>query len=188
MKLIKAFLCVAALSILSGCTAVVIGGAVATTAVVLDTRGVGTQVEDSGMRLRLRSLIDQEQTLNKQRVRIIPYNGDVLLVGQVQTESMKRRAEEIVRNSNEALNVFNQLKVTETASITDRSQDAWITTKVKGLLLRDPDFETAGIKVVTEHNEVFLLGLVDEPTAQHAVEVARNVRGVERVIDVLFRE
>ncbi|CUS47408.1 MAG: lipoprotein [Idiomarinaceae bacterium HL-53] len=178
-----------AMLFLSGCTVIAVGGAaVATGAVVLDTRSVGTQVEDSGMRLRLRALIDENESLNAQRIRIIPYNGDVLLIGQVANDTMKREAEQIVRASGEALNVFNQLKVESIASLGDRSKDTWITTKVKSLLLRDPDFDTAGIKVVTENHEVYLLGIVDNATAAHAIEVARNVRGVERVVDVLYRD
>ncbi|RTE86330.1 MULTISPECIES: BON domain-containing protein [Gammaproteobacteria] len=188
MNIFRLALALTFLALLSGCAAVVVGGAVATTSVVLDTRDVGTQIEDSGMRLRLSSLVNSNETLAEQRIRIVPFNGDVLLVGQVASESMKRQAEQLVRDSNEAMNVFNQLTVGEISSLADRSQDTWITTKVKTLLLRAPEYDTAGIKVVTENNEVYLLGLVDEPTAAHAVEVARNVRGVTRVVDVLFRE
>ncbi|MEC8224892.1 MAG: BON domain-containing protein, partial [Pseudomonadota bacterium] len=40
------------------------------------------------------------------------------------------------------------------------------------------------IKVVTENGEVFLMGLVSDSEANLAVDVARNVSGVERVIKV----
>ncbi|HAG41754.1 MAG TPA: BON domain-containing protein, partial [Pseudoalteromonas sp.] len=40
------------------------------------------------------------------------------------------------------------------------------------------------IKVVTENAEVFLMGLVSESESNQAVNIARNVSGVERVIKV----
>ena len=106
MNIFRLALALSFLTLLSGCAAVVVGGAVATTSVVLDTRDVGTQIEDSGMRLRLSSLVNSNETLAEQRIRIVPFNGDVLLVGQVASESMKRQAEQVVRDSNEAMNVL----------------------------------------------------------------------------------
>jgi len=38
------------------------------------------------------------------------------------------------------------------------------------------------IRVITENGEVFLMGLVTELEADKAVEIARHVNGVSRVI------
>lgn len=169
---------------LSGCTVIAIGGVVAGTAVLLDSRQVNTQIDDSGLRLRVTKAIEDDAELKLQRIIVIAYNGDVLLVGQVINDGLKRKAEHIARNVGEPLNLFNELQVGNLTTLSDRSKDTWITTRVKSQLLRDPDHDTSGIKVVTENNEVFLLGLVDENIAQHAVNVARNVSGVKRVIRV----
>lgn len=177
--------CLLILPFLSGCTLVAIGGAVATTAIILDSRDVSSQMDDSGMRLRVTNALQQEETLRDQRIRVIPYNGDVLLVGQVANEATKRQAEQLAREHGQPLNLFNELQIGEPASVTDRSRDTWITTRVKGLLLRGGDHDMSGIKVVTENHEVYLLGLVDDAAAQQAVEIARHVRGVQRVINVL---
>ena len=43
------------------------------------------------------------------------------------------------------------------------------------------------IKVVTENAEVFLMGLVQGPEADKAVEIARHVEGVSRVVKAFER-
>lgn len=170
---------------LTGCTIVAVGGAIATTAIILDSRDVSSQMDDSGMRLRVTSALQQDASLSDQRIRAIPYNGDLLLIGQVNNEASKRQAEQLAREHGQPLNLFNELKIADTASVSDRSRDTWITTRVKSLLLRGGDHDMSGIKVVTENREVYLLGLVDDAAAQNAVEIARHVRGVQRVINVL---
>jgi osmotically-inducible protein OsmY len=83
------------------------------------------------------------------------------------------------------VNVFNQIRIRERANFITRTDDTWITTRVKTLLLREQQYETSGIKVITENNEVFLLGVVDSDAADRAIDIARHVRGVEKVVNVL---
>ncbi len=172
------------LPVLSGCTAIAIGGVIAGTSVLLDSREVNTQIDDSGQRLRIIKALNDDDKLNPQRIVVVAYNGDVLLVGQVINESLKQRAGQVAREAGAPLNMFNELEVGNLATLTDRSKDTWITTRVKSQLLRDADYDTSGIKVITENSNVFLLGIVEENIAQHAVDIARNVAGVKRVVRV----
>lgn len=176
------------LPLLQSCTLVAVGGAVATTAIVLDSRDINSQIDDSGMRLKVTNALHNSNALSEQRIRVIPYNGDILLIGQVANEAMKREAEQLARSEGQPLNLFNEISIGEPASIGDRSRDTWITTQVKTLLLRGGEHDMSGIKVVTENREVYLLGLVSEAAAQEAINIARNVRGVKRVVNVLSTE
>ena len=78
--------------------------------------------------------------------------------------------------------IHNQIRVGNPTSFTTRSNDTWITTKVKGRMLNEKALDVTRIKVVTENGEVFLLGLVDRTQADLAVEIARNTAGVRKVI------
>ncbi|MCC5855809.1 MAG: BON domain-containing protein [Idiomarina sp.] len=182
---LRSFILICFIPLLSGCAVAIIGGTIATTAVILDSRSVDSQMGDSGLRLRILNALNQEDSLDDQRIRVVPYNGDVILIGQVSSESQKQRAEQIAREVGIPQSLFNQLQVTEISTVRDRSRDSWITTRVKSQLLRDPDHDASGVKVITENREVYLLGLVEPNVAQHAIEVARNVPGVVRVVDVL---
>lgn len=189
MRVLRVFTlcCIAIVGTLqmSGCAAVVVSATVSGTAVALDSRDVSTQVDDTVLRLRIVTAFNEGEALRNQRVKFVPYNGDVLLYGQVDTQGRSDEAERIVREVEGVTRVFNQIRITDVTRFRTRTNDTWITTRVKTLLLRDPNYDASGIKVVTEDGEVFLFGLVERPTADRAIEIARNVRGVRKVIDVM---
>lgn len=65
----------------------------------------------------------------------------------------------------------------------NRTNDTITTGKVKAQFV---DTKTAfnSIKVVTERGVVYLMGIVTEPEAKRAVELARTVSGVVKVVRV----
>ncbi len=174
--------------LLQGCAAAVIGATVGGTVVALDNRDVNRQLDDSGLRLKMGAALREGDTFAEQRIKFVAYNGDILLYGQAETDALARSAEAKARDIEGVVRVYNQIRIGETANLVARADDSWITTRVKALLLRDQEFDISGIKVITENNEVFLLGIVDRASADRAIDIARNVRGVQKVIDVLTIE
>ncbi|WP_198677031.1 BON domain-containing protein [Aliidiomarina iranensis] len=170
---------------LQGCAAAVVGATVGGTAVVLDNREVNQQIDDTGLRLRASSAFRESNAFDDQRVKFVVYNGDILLYGQAANEDIARQAERQARDIEGVVRVYNQIRIDDVANLVARADDTWITTRVKALLLRDQEYDISGIKVITENNEVFLLGIVDRESADRAIDIARNVRGVNKVIDVL---
>ena len=65
-----------------------------------------------------------------------------------------------------------------------RSNDALITSKVKGRFMDAGRFQINHVKVVTENGVVYLLGLVKREEAQSAVEIASSTSGVKKVVKV----
>lgn len=178
-------LCLVSLPLLQGCAAALIGGGAAATKIALDSRQLSVQLDDSGLSLRARSLLNDVSELDSERVRVVAYAGQVLLLGQVADQELKQLAGNTLDNLAGMEQLFNQLRIKDRASLGDRADDSWITTRIKSRLLRDTDHDLSGVKVVTENNEVFLLGLVDAEQAAAAIKIARNTRRVERVIDLI---
>jgi osmotically-inducible protein OsmY len=50
--------------------------------------------------------------------------------------------------------------------------------------LTENKFQANYVKVVTENSVVYLLGLVTQAEAEAAVEIARNIEGVSKVVKV----
>lgn len=69
-----------------------------------------------------------------------------------------------------------------TVKVATAVDDSALTTKVKTLLLADPDVKGLDITVETNKGVVQLSGFVDNPTqANRAAEIARNTQGVAQV-------
>lgn len=178
----------AMMPVLHGCALVVAGGAAGATMVAMDERKVGTQVDDNHLRVRVLSELNQYETLAEQRVLVVVYNSNVLLYGQTSDQRRRDQAVRAVRDVKGINRVYDQLRVTTPVSFMQRSRDTLLTSRVKTTLLADRDFDHSGIKVYTEAGEVFLVGISSREGAADAIEKARNVSSVERVIDVIERQ
>ncbi|WP_417441719.1 division/outer membrane stress-associated lipid-binding lipoprotein [Idiomarina sp.] len=170
---------------LQGCAAVAVGAAAVGISSATDPRTIGTQVDDQTIELKANSKLGNDEQLDDSRVVAVSYDTNVLLVGQVSSEALKRRAEDVIKDTNGINKIFNQLRIGSKASAAVRAGDSWITSKVKLKFANNKSIDATNIKVVTENAEVFLLGHVSQTEADAAVEVARNVDGVERVIKAL---
>ena len=65
-----------------------------------------------------------------------------------------------------------------------RSNDTWLTSKVKSRLVARRDIRGGRIKVVTENSVVYLMGLMTREHADNAVSVAQQVFGVQKIVKV----
>lgn len=191
MKLLKsqssriacALLTVAALGgALSGCVALVGGGAAVAGMSAVDRRTTGTQVEDQGIELRAGNRIGEVMG-DKARASVTSYNRVVLLTGQAGNATDKATIEKLVREQTTVRQVYNEIEVAPfTATLGQRSQDSLITTKVKASLVNAKDISSSAIKVVTENNVVYLMGIVTPRESKRTAEIARGVNDVTKVV------
>jgi osmotically-inducible protein OsmY len=169
---------------LSGCAAVVIGGAfVGGTLIATDRRSSGAQIDDQAIELRAGSRV-RELLGERGHVNVTSYNRLVLITGEVPTEADKLAVEQTVTHVDSVRSAVNELALTGISSLTTRSNDALITSKVKASLVDAKDIFANAVKVVTERNVVYLMGRLTEREAQRASDVARGVPGVQKVVRV----
>lgn len=175
---------VAAVSLLAGCAPILVGGAVAGSAMVAtDRRSAGTQVDDSTNEVKALSAIDATIG-DRGHVNATSYNRVVLLTGEVPSEAAKAAVEKAVSQIGTVRGAVNDLAVMPNSSFTERYNDSVITGKVMAAIFDAKDLSVTSIKIVTERGNVYLLGLVTEAEAGLAVGAARVVGGVQKVVRV----
>jgi osmotically-inducible protein OsmY len=177
---------VLAASVLAGCAAIIVGGAVVGGAMVAtDRRTSGTQVEDEVIELKAKGRMGEAFPNDAvARINTTSYNRMVLLTGEVPTDTDKTTAEQVVARIDNVQSVVNELRVGPPNTFSEKSKDAFITTKVKASLVDAKDLFANSIKVVTHRGVVYLMGRVTEREATRASEVARGVSGVAKVVRV----
>jgi len=170
---------------LSACVPVVVGTGAAMGAIVAtDPRTTGTQVEDEGIELRAASRIT-EALGERVHVNVTSYNRQALITGEVPTAEDSRRVQEIVQGVQNVKSVVNALGVMPNSTMSERSNDAYITGKVRAKLVDYNDLvATNAFKVVTERGEVFLLGRVTPYQSSQLTDAARSIDGVRKVVRV----
>ncbi|OJX35389.1 MAG: transporter [Burkholderiales bacterium 68-12] len=168
---------------LAGCAPVVLGGAAVGSMMALDRRTVGTQVEDEGIELRAGNRIRGAYG-DKVHVNVTSYNRQVLLTGEVPSAEIRDAVEKSVAGVENVRSVVNELAVMSPTSLGQRSNDTYITGKVRASLVDARDLSANSFKVVTERNTVYLMGRVSQREAGRATAIARNISGVSKVVRV----
>lgn len=172
-----------ALPLLQGCFPVVATGVGAGAAMVSDRRTSGTYVEDESIEWKVSGRIRQRfgNTVN---VNVTSYNRNVLLTGQAPNATVLGELEGIVAGVEHVRGVINEVVVGPNSTLTARANDALITSNVKARFVDAKRFSAHHVKVVTEANVVFLLGIVTRTEADAAADVARTSQGVRKVVRV----
>ncbi len=171
------------LSQLSACVPLVVGGAAAGGSVAIDRRTAGTYVEDQNIELKSEKAI-ADQLGDKVHANVVSYNFVALLTGEAYDEASKAKAESIVKSTINVKTVINEMIVGPKSDLSSRSNDAFITSKVKANMVNDARLSANDIKVFTERSVVYLMGIVSHKEAEYAVEIARSTTDVEKVVKV----
>lgn len=167
---------------LQACAPVVAGGAVAGGAVVAgDRRTSGAYVEDQGIEIKAGNRIS-DKLGDKAHINVTSFNRSVLITGEATSDEDKQEAERIVRAIPNVRSVVNEIAVAGISSLASRSNDAYITSKVKARYLEANKFQVLHVKVVTENGVVYLLGLVSHQEAADAADLASTTSGVKKVV------
>jgi osmotically-inducible protein OsmY len=169
--------------LLAGCFGVAAVGIGTGVLMVSDRRNSETYVTDQGLELRASSRIS-EKFGDKVHVNVTSYNRMLLLTGEAPSESIKAEIEQIASGVPNVKSISNELAIAGPSSLGGRSNDAYLTSKVKARFVDAKKFSAHHVKVVTEAGVVFLLGLVTQAEADAAADIARTTGGVQKVVRV----
>jgi len=172
----------------TGCTALAVGtvGAAAATTSAADRRTVGTQIDDKTTQSRVRSAInDIPNVKDDAAVSVDVYNGQVLLTGQAPLQTMIVDVESKAVKVQNVVKVHNQVRLGSPIPATSTMNDVWLASKIKTIMLADENIPLFKLDLIVEDSEVFIMGLLTKQEASAAVEAARNVEGVTKVIRVM---
>ena len=169
---------------LEGCFPMVAAGVTTGVMATFDRRSVGTQTEDESIEWKASARVG-EKLGNKAHVNFTSYNRKVLVTGEASSEDVKAEAESIVGGLANVEEVLNYLTIGSPTSFSNRSNDAFITSKVKSRSLDTGKFNPVHVKVITEAGVVYLMGMLTQSEADAAINVARHTAGVRKVVNLL---
>lgn len=147
-------------------------------------RTMGSMLDDGIFETAIKVNIDAaDDALKSSHINVVSFNAVVLLVGQVPSQDLKNLATRVATSTNTRVKtVHNELEVAGATTFLSRSNDAWLSSKLKTLMLADPTVSGMRTKVVTENGVVYLMGLLTQEEANQAVELVSNSGGVTKVV------
>lgn len=149
-------------------------------------RTAGAVVEDQSIETKVAvNMKSQEPAFNDSNFSVISHNGVVLIVGQVESEALKSRATDIASQASSKIKrIHNEMEIAGKTSLLARSNDAWVATKVRTLMLTNNEVPSDQVRVIAENGSIYLMGLISQAEGDRAANLARNVSGVTKVVKV----
>lgn len=149
-------------------------------------RTAGAVVEDQSIETKVAvNMRSQEPAFKSSHFSVVSHNGVVLLVGQTESEALKSRATDIASQASSKIKrIHNEMEIAGKTSLLARSNDAWIATKVRTLMLTNKEVPSDQVRVIAENGSIYLMGLISQEQGDNAANLARNVSGVTKVVKV----
>ncbi|OIP10468.1 MAG: transporter [Betaproteobacteria bacterium CG2_30_68_42] len=182
-RLLSCAMILAAASALQACFPVVATGVGTGALMIADRRAPEVYLMDEGIELRLLGRINDRYG-DRVHINVTSYNRNVLLTGEAPDAAAKAEIGKIAAGQDNVRAVINELQVAPPTAYSSRSNDSFITSKVKARFVDANRFPANHVKVVTEDRVVFLLGIVTRKEAEAAAEIARTTGDVRKVVKV----
>ena len=170
--------------LLQSCAPLLIGAGVGAGVMMADDRRTSASIlEDQTIEIKVKNRINEKYD-DQLHVSVTCFNRFVLLTGEAPTEEIKQDLTIVALEVQNVRNVQNEVIVAGNSSLTSRSSDALLTSRIKGRLTQNKDVSSNHVKVVTENDTVFLMGLVTRAEAESAAQTAATTSGAQRVVKV----
>jgi osmotically-inducible protein OsmY len=176
-----------ALAVLAGplvnaCAPIIVAAGVGGAALIAtDRRTTGAQLDDQTIETKVAAEAATRYG-DRLHLNVTSYNGNVLLSGEAPDSAIVNDVVALARGTGRVRTVYNEMVVAPTTDLSARTNDSYITSKVKTRFVEANKFSATHVKVVTERNVVYLMGIVSRAEADAAAEIAATTSGVERVV------
>jgi osmotically-inducible protein OsmY len=148
-------------------------------------RSFGTYLDDQRLEVIASVNINKaDPGLRLAHVDVTSFNNIILLTGQVPTEELKTLAQQTTERINNVTKVYNELQVKGNTALLVRTNDSWLSTKVKAVFIADDFIDSSKVKIIVEDGVVYLMGLLTQAEAEYATEIASTITGVQEVVKV----
>lgn len=169
---------------LSACLPVIVTGVGAGVLMASDRRTSGTYVEDEEIELKIGNRVS-EKFGSQVHLNATSFNRKVLLTGEAPSAAVQAELKSLAAGVPNVVSVINEVQVAGASTLSSRSNDTVITSKVKARFVDANKFSANHVKVVTEASVVYLVGMVTQREADAAIEVTRTTAGVRKVVNVM---
>ena len=175
----------ATLALLQGCVpADIATGATVGAMSAHDRRSTGVQTDDETNEWKAAQAVPEKYAAAS-HLNFTSFNRRLVITGEVPNEEARSAIGEQAARVAGVKEVFNEATVGPASSFSMRSNDSYITSKVKARLVDEKDLSANHIKVVTESGVTYLMGIVSDREAKVAVTIARTTDGVRKVVSLM---
>ena len=172
--------------IFTSCSQVILGGATSTSMIMVQERSSKQAAIDILIKAKIEEAMfsnDYDKLFSK--VRVIVYEGRVLLVGTVLEESIKEKANQLSWNTKNVKEVADYITIGKNDLI-DYVKDTRISLELRAKMLTDKEISEVNFNVTTENRILYLVGIAqNNKELNKVIKHASNIAGVKKIINLI---
>ena len=151
-----------------------------------DRRTTEVQITDNRIFLSAWNPIQviTEKEKQKSHFNLSVFNKAIIVVGEVPSEDVKNKITPALLKIKKVKTVHNKMVVGLACTIKQRAKDTITTSNVKTRMFLElkNNLHPTHVKIMTESDVVYLLGLVNDKEADEAIRIAKSSKGVKLVV------
>ena len=124
----------------------------------------------------------QENLQTSSRMSVHSFYSEVLMTGEIPTETLKDQAEKIVSSMPDVRRVYNELNVGVAKGYSSTVQDGYISSKILAKSVANSGVKTSQLKVVTDNGVVYIMGRMTPTQQSHLIDIANSTAGVTELV------
>ena len=185
----KYILAIIALLTLNSCAQVIVGGATSTGLVLVQERST----KQAALDILIKAKIEESMFSNSydkifSKVRVIVYEGKVLLVGTVENKDTSIKVEEIAWQTKDVKEVANYISIGKN-DLVDYVKDTRISLEFRAKLLTDQEISEVNFSSTTENRILYIVGIAqDEREMIKILDHASNIAGVKKIVNLIIKK
>ena len=185
-KIVSFLISAYSLCFLTSCSQVIMGGATSSSMIIVQERSA----KQAAIDILIKAKIEEAMFSNNydklfSKVRVIVYEGRVLLVGTVVEENIKETANQISWNTKNVKEVANYITIGKNDLI-DYVKDTRISLELRAKMLTDKEVSEVNFSVTTENRILYLVGIAqDNKELNKVLKHASNIAGVKKIINLI---
>ena len=118
-------------------------------------------------------------------INISSFDGDLLITGQVPRQELVRLATVQANTLRNVRQVFNYLQVMGETSFLSKTNDRFITNRIKSRLQDSKIFKMRKIHIVTEYGVVYLMGTLKREELETTLALIKETNGVQKTVSLV---
>ncbi len=124
----------------------------------------------------------QENLQANSRMGVHSFYSEVLLTGEIPTETLKEQAGKIVSSMPDVRRVYNELNVSVAKGYSSTVQDGYVTSKLLAKSVANSGVKTSQLKAVTDNGVVYIMGRMTPTQQSHLIDIANSTAGVTELV------
>ena len=172
---------------LFGCASAIIGAGAAAIGASSSEKGFATSITDTSISLKIRDKFIQTDINLVEGISIQVDDGNVLLVGRIETQELKFEASKLAWEIRGVRSVINNVEIADKVSLKDRAKDATAGANLRRLLITDMNVNSLNYSIEVVGGIVYITGIArDAAERDRVIQHARNLYYADKVEDYVI--